>query len=113
MRGLRTRRSPKLVRRCLGRRSLLMPGTGWRLNRGRRRRRLLERDADEPLDDLAWVGDVDTKAREQANREPCLNDGDRGERRNALPRPYRFTLFGVGGHLPASTLNDNSSAGAR
>lgn len=94
----RARGSTKLVGCCLGGGRLVMLGTFRRLHRPGRRRWLLERDVDQPLYDLAGVGHVDPQTGEQGDGERYLNDGDRGKRRNALPRPHDLRLFGVGGH---------------
>jgi hypothetical protein len=83
----------------------MMPGL-WRRNRRRwrrrrrRRRRFRERHGDQALNDVGRVRDVHVQAAEQNHPEARLNGSDRGERNQALPRPYHLSSLGVGGHRP-------------
>ena len=74
---------------------------GFRRLDGQRRWGLGERDFNETLDRLARAGDVELKAVQKSKAQPCLNENDRGERINTLPRPNDFGLSCVSGHSDA------------
>ena len=69
-----------------------------RFEENRRRRRLGQRDIDQPLHDVARIGDANVQAVQQSQTERDLNGSDRGERICTLPRPRRFLAFSVSGH---------------
>jgi hypothetical protein len=53
------------------------------------RRGLRKRDGDQLLNDVGRMSDVDSETAEQHRGQAQLNQNDRGERKNALPRPNR------------------------
>jgi hypothetical protein len=60
--------------------------------------RLSQRDIDEVLHCFGRPRDSDSQASEQCEAEEQLNGGDRGERKQALPRPNRAFMLCIRGH---------------
>ena len=74
-----------------------------------------DRNFDQPLHHIRATGDRHSQTDQQGEAERGLDDDDRDERIDPLPRPHRSSIFGVCGHdpRPLAAASASNSAGVR